>query len=154
VWAQRGRLRKPSCFESGDNRPVFRAHRSAGAFAEVDCSVVINEAQQGAGQAPAGLTERLASVGNLIDRGRISDARAILDAAMSEPSDLVDLMRLKLRVAAREIEPATAMQRVVLFLERAPRHPVAVGLYQELSLLQYQEGRSCPSFSHPPPRGR
>jgi hypothetical protein len=106
-------------------------------------------------RAPAELTERLASVSNLIDRGRIGEARAILDGnAADEPAELVELMRLKLRVAAREIEPATALQRVVLLLERAPRHPAAVALYQELSLLQYQEGRSCASFSHPPPRGR
>jgi hypothetical protein len=116
--------------------------------------VEIHEARQAAEHAAAGLTERLASVGNLIDRGRIGEARTVLEASAGEPAELVELMRLKLRVAAREIEPATAMQRVVLFLEKAPRHPAAVALYQELSLLQYQEGRSCPSFSHPPPRGR
>jgi hypothetical protein len=120
----------------------------------VDFSVVINEVRQVAGQTPAGLTERLASVSQLIDRGRIGEARAILDGSADEPAELVELIRLKLRVVAREIEPSTALQRVVLFLERAPRHPAAVGLYQELSLLQYQEGRSCSSFSHPPPRGR
>jgi hypothetical protein len=154
VWGKLGAPRKPRCFESGENRPASRAARGAKEHGGVDSSVVINEVRQGAGLAPAGFTERLASVSHLIDRGRIGEARVMLDGSADEPGELVELMRLKLRVGAREIEPSTALQRVVLFLERAPRHPAAVALYQELSLLQYQEGRSCSSFSHPPPRGR
>ncbi len=102
-----------------------------------------------------GLTEPLANVGRLIDGGRIGEARIELEDSQGEPTELVELVRLKLLVAAGELEPATALQRVIIFLEKNPAHPAAMSMYQELSLLQYQEGRSCPSFSHPPPaRGR
>lgn len=103
---------------------------------------------------PLGLTERLASVGRLIDGGRIGEARIELEGSQGEPPELVDLMRLKLRVVAREIEATTALTRVVALLEKYPNHPAAMEVYRELSLLQYQEGQSCPSFSHPPPAGR
>lgn len=106
--------------------------------------------------APAvpGLSERLAGVGRLIDGGRFGEARIELEQSQNEPPELVELMRLKLRVVAREIEPSTALARIVAMLERDPRHPAAMSLYRELSLLQYEAGQSCPSFSHPPPRGR
>lgn len=101
-----------------------------------------------------GLGERLAGIGRLIDAGRLGEARIELDQSQSESPELVELMRLKLRVVAREIEPSSALSRIVALLERDPRHTVAMQLYRELSLLQYQAGQSCPSFSHPPPRGR
>jgi hypothetical protein len=63
-------------------------------------------------------------------------------------------MRLKLAVAEQRLEPITALQSVLSFLRQEPRDPTALVLYQELSMLQYQAGRSCPSHSHPPPRGR
>jgi hypothetical protein len=103
---------------------------------------------------PRAFSERLIGVGQLIDGGRIGEARIVLDESQSEPAELVELMRLKLSVAAREIDPSTALARVIVLLERAPGHPAAVRVYQELSLLQYAEGRSCPSFSHPPPARR
>jgi hypothetical protein len=103
---------------------------------------------------PRGLTERLANVGRLIDGGRIGEARIELEGTEGEPPELVELMRLKLRVAAREIEATTALSRVVALLEKYPNHPEAMRVYRELSLLQYQAGESCPSFSHPPPAGR
>jgi hypothetical protein len=99
-----------------------------------------------------GFTPRLAGIRRLIEAGRIVEARAALDKSPGEVPGLVDLVRLELNVAAREIEPATALSRVIAFLERSPRHPAAMAIYNQLSLLQYQEGRSCPSFSHPPPR--
>ncbi|HTV21437.1 MAG TPA: hypothetical protein VMG12_22270 [Polyangiaceae bacterium] len=101
-----------------------------------------------------GLGERLAGIGRMIDAGRLGEARIELDQSQDESPELVDLMRLKLRVVAREIEPSTALSRIVALLERDPRHTVAMQLYRELSLLQYEAGQSCPSFSHPPPRGR
>jgi hypothetical protein len=103
---------------------------------------------------PRELTERLVSVGRLIDGGRIGEARIELEGSGGEPPELIELMRLKLRVAAREIEATTALSRVVALLEKYPNHPAAMGVYRELSLLQYQAGQSCPSFSHPPPAGR
>jgi hypothetical protein len=106
------------------------------------------------GQGAPGLTERLVNVGQLIDGGRIGEARIELEGSLGEPPELVELMRLKLRVAAREIEPSTALQRIVALLEKDPRHPAAMGMYRELSLLQYESGQSCPSFSHPPPATR
>jgi hypothetical protein len=104
--------------------------------------------------APRGLSERLAGVGRLIDGGRLGEARIELEQSQNESPELVELMRLKLRVVAREIEPSTALSRIVVLLERDPNHPAAMSLYRELSLMQYQAGQSCPSFSHPPPRGR
>lgn len=101
-----------------------------------------------------GLSERLAGVGRLIDGGRLGEARIELEQSQNESPELVELMRLKLRVVAREIEPSTALSRIVALLERDPHHPAAMSLYRELSLMQYQAGQSCPSFSHPPPRGR
>jgi hypothetical protein len=103
---------------------------------------------------PRTLTERLASVGQLIDGGRIGEARRELEGSQGEPPELVELMRLKLRVAAREIEAGTALSRVVALLEKYPNHPAAMSVYRELSLLQYKAGQSCPSFSHPPPGRR
>ena len=93
-------------------------------------------------------------MGQLIDGGRIGEARIELEGSLGEPPDQLELMRLKLRVAAREIEPSTALQRIVALLEKDPRHAAAMGMYRELSLLQYESGESCPSFSHPPPATR
>jgi hypothetical protein len=104
--------------------------------------------------ASRGLSERLAGVGRLIDSGRLGEARIELEQSQDEPPELVELMQLKLRVVTREIEPSTALSRLVAVLERDPKHTAAMGLYRELSLLQYEAGQSCPSFSHPPPRGR
>jgi hypothetical protein len=121
----------------------------------VDCRVVDRELSKQAQPLPRALTERLASVGQLIDCGRIGEARIELEGSQGEPPELVELMRLKLRVAAREIEAGTALSRVVALLEKYPNHPAALGVYRELALLQYQDGQSCPSYSHPPPsRGR
>jgi hypothetical protein len=118
----------------------------------LDCSVVELRIETAA--AVHGLSERLAGVGRLIDGGRLGEARIELEQSQNEPPELVELMRLKLRVIAREIEPSTALARIVALLERDPRHPVAMSLYRELSLLQYEAGQSCPSFSHPPTRPR
>jgi hypothetical protein len=101
-----------------------------------------------------GLSERLASVGRLIDSGRLGEARIELEQSQDEPPELVELLQLKLRVVAREIEPSAALSRLVAVLEHDPKHTVAMSLYRELSLLEYQAGQSCLSFSHPPPRGR
>jgi hypothetical protein len=113
--------------------------------------VVLHDSHKAVAPRARGLTERLERAAQLIDAGRIGEARVELDGSQSEPAGLVELVRLKLQVAAGEIEPATALSRVIGFLERQPRHPAGMSIYQELSLLQYQEGRSCPSFSHPPP---
>jgi hypothetical protein len=118
----------------------------------LDCCVV--ELRSETAAAAHGLSERLAGVGRLIDGGRLGEARIELEQSQNEPPELVELMRLKLRVVAREIEPSTALTRVVALLERDPKHPAAMSMYRELSLLQYQAGQSCPSFSHPPPRER
>jgi hypothetical protein len=113
--------------------------------------VVLHDSHKAVAPRARGLTERLEQAAQLIDAGRIGEARAELEGSQNEPPGLLELVRLKLQVAAGEIEPATALARVVGFLERQPRHPAGMSIYQELSLLQYQEGRSCPSFSHPPP---
>jgi hypothetical protein len=97
------------------------------------------------------LPERLRRVRQLIDVGHLLEAREQLEGSAEEPADLVELMRLKLSVAARELEPSSALQSVIAFLRKDPRHPAAIGLYQEFSMLQYQAGQSCPSNSHPPP---
>lgn len=97
------------------------------------------------------LPERLRKVRQLIDVGHLLEAREHLEGSAEEPADLVELMRLKLSVAARELEPSSALQSVIAFLRKDPRHPAAIGLYQEFSMLQYQAGQSCPSNSHPPP---
>lgn len=97
------------------------------------------------------LPERLRKVRQLIDVGHLLEAREQLEGSAEEPADLVELMRLKLSVAARELEPSSALQSVIAFLRKDPRHPAAMGLYQEFSMLQYQAGQSCPSNSHPPP---
>ena len=116
--------------------------------------MMTDHSRHGAGSAPRVLTERLAHVGQLIDGGSIGEARLALESSQGEPAELVELMRLKLNVAAGEIDPTTALARVIAMLERAPGHPAAMLVYRELSLLQYAEGRSCPSFSHPPPARR
>ena len=135
--------------------PERKARGSVAERRELHCGVVLHDSKNSASSNSRGLTERLANVGRLIDTGSIGQARIELESSQGEPAELVELMRLKLQVAAREIEPATALQRVIAFLERSPKHPAAMGIYQDLSLLQYQEGTSCPSFSHPPPsRGR
>jgi hypothetical protein len=100
---------------------------------------------------PSALGERLANIGRLIDGGRLGEARIELEGSQGEPPELVELVRLKLRVAAREIEAGTALSRIVALLEKYPNHPAAMSVYRELSLLQYRAGQSCPSFSHPPP---
>jgi hypothetical protein len=64
---------------------------------------------------------------------------------------LLELLRLKLRVAEHELEPSTAIESVLSFLAAEPQHPAALELYRELSTLQYSSGHSCLSYSHPPP---
>jgi hypothetical protein len=132
--------------QRGDGPP--RASRARA----LDCSVVQLRSETAA--ASVGLSERLAGVGRLIDGGRLGEARIELEQSPDEPPELVELMRLKLRVVAREIEPSTALARIVALLERFPKHPAAMSMYRELSMLQYEAGQSCPSFSHPPPRSR
>lgn len=97
------------------------------------------------------LPDRLRTVSQLIDAGRIGEARIELEQSGSEPKELVALLRLKLSVAARELEPSSALQSVIAFLRNAPSHPAALGLYQEFSMLEYQAGQSSPAHSHPPP---
>lgn len=92
-------------------------------------------------------------VSSLIDSRRLSEARERLDSSSADPR-LVELMRLKLAVVEQRLEPSSALQTVLSFLRQDPKDPTALGLYQELSMLQYDAGRSCPSHSHPPPRGR
>jgi hypothetical protein len=134
---------------------LFAVERGASRRGELHWHVVLHDSHKAAAPRGRGLTERLERAAQLIDGGRIGEARIELAGSRDEPAGLVELVRLKLQVAAGEIEPATALSRVIGFLERFPQHPAGMSIYQELSLLQYQEGRSCPSFSHPPPaRGR
>lgn len=113
--------------------------------------MVIDNFGTDAALVPRELTERLRAIGNLIDAGRLGEAREQLEESRGEPADLVELMRLKLRVVARELEPSSALQSVIAFLKGDTKHPAAMSLYHEFSMLQYQAGQSCPSFSHPPP---
>lgn len=97
--------------------------------------------------------DSLGVVSSLIDSRRLVEAREQLDSSSADPR-LVELMRLKLAVVEQRLEPSSALQTVLSFLRQDPKDPTALGLYQELSMLQYDAGRSCPSHSHPPPRGR
>lgn len=90
----------------------------------------------------------------MIDDGRLAEAREQLEASTSHPPDLLELMRLKLQVAERQLEPSRALESVLRFLVADPRHPAALELYRELSMLQYSSGHSCLSNSHPPPAPR
>lgn len=101
--------------------------------------------------AKSGLPEQLRKIGQLIDVGQLREAREQLEFSVEEPIELVELMRLRLSVAAGELEPSSALQSVIGLLRKAPRHPAAMALYQEFSALQYQAGQSCLSNSHPPP---
>jgi hypothetical protein len=112
-----------------------------------------NSRNERAGRA-RNLSEQLLGVGQLIDRGSLGEARLQLEASRGEPAELLELMRLKLSVAERQLEPSSALQSVIAWLRKDPQHPFAMGLYQEFSMLQYQAGQSCPSHSHPPPPER
>lgn len=90
----------------------------------------------------------------MIDDGRLGEARQQLESNANQPADLLELMRLKLQVAERQLEPSTALESVLRFLTADPRHPAALELYRELSMLQYASGHSCLSNSHPPPAPR
>lgn len=92
----------------------------------------------------------LRRVSELIDEGHFDEAREALDGSQQAP-DLINLLQLKLSVAERQLDPASALHNVVEFLRKSPSHPLALVLYQELSLAQYRAGRSCLSHSHPPP---
>ena len=100
------------------------------------------------------MSASLRGVGSLIDAGELLEAQVQLDGSAGAPPELVELMKLKLAVAERRLEPSSALQSVIAFLRKDPRHPMAIGLYQEFSLQQYKAGDSCPSHSHPPPRSR
>ena len=103
-------------------------------------------------RAAEALPAELQNVSRLIDNGDLRGARlALKAAASSHPSELVELMRIKLAVTERVVDPGIALQTVVSILREAPRNQSALELYQELSMLQYQAGRSCLSHSHPPP---
>lgn len=90
----------------------------------------------------------------MIDDGCLGEARVQLDSNADQPADLLELLRLKLQVAERQLEPSTALERVLRFLVADPRHPAALELYRELSMKQYSSGHSCLSNSHPPPAPR
>jgi len=98
-----------------------------------------------------GLPSELENVSRLIDQGDLRGARLALKAITSQSGELVELMRIKLAVSERVVDPGIALQTVVNILRDAPRNQSALELYQELSMLQYQAGRSCLSHSHPPP---
>jgi hypothetical protein len=87
----------------------------------------------------------------MIDDGRLGEARQQLDVTANQPADLLELMRLKLKVAERQLEPASALESVLGFLHNDPHHPAALELYRELTMKQYSSGHSCLSNSHPPP---
>ncbi len=90
-------------------------------------------------------------VAKLIELGKLGEAaRALERLTAGEPAD-VELMRLRLAVASQELDPTLALQKVVALLRERPRHAGALRLYRELSALQYEAGRSCLSYSHPPP---
>ena len=101
--------------------------------------------------APSALPSELRGVAQLINAGRLGEAREQLELSYDQPADLVQLMRLKLSVAERELEPSSALESVLSFLMADPQHPAALELYRELSTLQYSSGHSCLSNSHPPP---
>ncbi|MEY2932927.1 MAG: hypothetical protein RL033_3676 [Pseudomonadota bacterium] len=90
----------------------------------------------------------------MIDDGRLGEARQQLDLTANQPADLLELLRLKLKVAERQLEPARALESVLTLLVADPHHPAALELYRELSLKQYSSGNSCLSNSHPPPPPR
>jgi hypothetical protein len=101
--------------------------------------------------APSILPPELRGVARLIDTGQLDQAREQLDLSSDQPADLLQLMRLKLRVAERELEPSSALESVLSFLLADPEHAAALELYREFSMLQYSAGHSCLSNSHPPP---
>jgi hypothetical protein len=125
-----------------------------GASVELNCSVAKQTFRSAASQSSRNLPEWLAGVGQLIDVGRFGDARQKLEVGGGDSPELVELMRLKLSVAEHQLEPSSALSSVIAFLRKDPGNPVALELYQELSMLQYQAGQSCPSHSHPPPPRR
>jgi hypothetical protein len=90
----------------------------------------------------------------LIDAGQLREARQRLENSVEQPADLLELVRLKLSVAERELPAASALESVMCFLLADPDHPAALQLYREFSMLQYQAGQSCVSHSHPPPASR
>ena len=94
--------------------------------------------------------DSLRLVSELIDQGHFARARDALEK-LDQPPDLVNLLEIKLGVAERALDPAMAMHDVLDFLRKSPRHPLALGIYQDLSTAQYRAGRSCLSHSHPPP---
>ncbi len=100
------------------------------------------------------LPPELRGIARLIDDGRLGEARQQLETSAGQPAELLELLRLKLQVAERQLEPATALESVLRFLLKDPRHPAALELYRELSMKQYASGRSCLSNSHPPPAPR
>ena len=106
--------------------------------------------------APSALPSALRGVAQLINAGRFGEAREQLDLNYEQPADLLQLMRLKLSVAERALEPSSALESVLSLLMADPQHAAALELYRELSTLQYSSGNSCLSNSHPPPpiRGR
>jgi hypothetical protein len=98
-----------------------------------------------------GLPEALTSILALIDSGKLGQAEQALFGVVEQPAELVELVRIKLSVARHDLDVGVALQNVVAFLRKDPSHPVALEIYQELSLSQYQAGHSCLSHSHPPP---
>jgi hypothetical protein len=109
------------------------------------------ETRQPSPAASVALPPELRGVAQLIDAGRLGEARQQLDQSLDQPADLLELMRLKLSVAERVLEPSTAMESLLSFLMADPQNPTALELYRELSTLQYSSGHSCLSYSHPPP---
>lgn len=96
------------------------------------------------------MSDRLETVVELIDEGRLEQARQVL-RGLANPPELVSLVELKLSVAEQQLDPGNALTSVVEFLRKSPKNPLALGLYREFSLAQYRAGRSCLSHSHPPP---
>ena len=106
--------------------------------------------------APSALPSELRGVAQLINAGRLGEAREQLELSCDQPADLLELMRLRLSVAERALTPSSAIESVLSLLTAEPQHAAALELYRELSSLQYSSGHSCLSYSHPPPpiRGR
>lgn len=89
-------------------------------------------------------------INDSIEAGQYDAARALL-GKLPAGLPIADVLRIKLAVRERKLEPGTAMQRLVSLMRSAPSTPGLQALYQEVSKIAYETSASTMAHSHPPP---
>lgn len=96
------------------------------------------------------LPEQYETIDQLLDNGRLDQAKNALDA-LPASDNRYEALRIKVGLLDGSVPPMRALQQLTALMRQNPDHPGAKALYQMASSLAYQTGQSSMAHSHPPP---